>query len=82
MHTQGDLFRPMCARISARQGQLFEDAGPPDSRLRCGACGEHLTRTPGGYLACPRGHGKLLLESPAGEESFGSWFEPDPPEAE
>jgi hypothetical protein len=60
MHTQGDLFRPMCARVSARQGRLFDDAGPPGSARTCATCGEHLTRTPSGFLCCPVGHGRLF----------------------
>jgi hypothetical protein len=78
MHKQVDLFRPMCARVSTHQGRLFDDAGPPDSPRRCGECSAHLTRTPSDYLACPRGHGKLLQQAPDGEPC-GSWFEPDAP---
>jgi hypothetical protein len=34
-----------------------------------------VVRTPGNWLACPNGHGKLIPEQQ--EESCGSWFEDD-----
>jgi hypothetical protein len=62
MHLQRDLFNPMCGDLHAHQADLFDNDGPADSALRCTVCGEHLTRTPSGWLACQRGHGKLLAE--------------------
>ena len=59
MHRQPSLFDPMCAETHARQGSLFDNDGPADSALHCKVCGEYLTGTPSGYLACPKGHGKL-----------------------
>jgi hypothetical protein len=73
MHKQPDLFRPMCADVSARQGRLFDDDGPADSALSCGVCGRALTRTPSGFLACPRGHGYLLEEHDG--DRCGRWFD-------
>jgi hypothetical protein len=32
-------------------------------------------RTPSGWLACPKGHGKLMCEEEPGEEGYGTWFE-------
>jgi hypothetical protein len=58
--------------------------------LRCGECGHYLTRTPSGFLACPLGHGKLILETPdnpqpeGDHERWGSWSGdelPGPPRA-
>lgn len=31
-------------------------------RPRCGECGKPLHRTESGYLACPDGHGKLVVD--------------------
>jgi hypothetical protein len=78
VNTQRDLFRPMCGRVSARQGELFPAGQGEQSDLACGECGEFLVRTPSGWLACPRGHGKLTCEAEPGEESYGTWFEDDP----
>ena len=30
----------------------------------CQECGSPLDRTPGGYLCCPLGHGKLVADAP------------------
>ena len=67
MTIQPDLFLPMCARAVVRQPTLFDTDGPPAVTATCRECGEYLERTPSGYLACPRGHGKLLTEAPADE---------------
>jgi hypothetical protein len=67
---QPDLFLPMCARSIARQGQLFDTGGPPALTATCRKCGEYLERTPSSYLACPRGHGKLLTEAAAEPEDL------------
>lgn len=56
MTTQPTIFG--FASTAARQAELFQRGGRVSS-LSCGECGEPLERTPGGYLACPRGHGKL-----------------------
>jgi hypothetical protein len=56
----------MCARVVAQQGQLFDPADGPGSPHRC-QCGDYLELTASGYLACPKGHGKLLTEPPAAE---------------
>lgn len=61
MMRQEDLFNPF-SREYAEQGELFE-GGPELSALSCVECGEALERTPGGYLCCPKGHGKLLNEA-------------------
>ena len=63
MTRQPDLFSPCLAHVSSRQGRLFDANGPPLSALSCVTCGQPLVRTPSGYLACPRGHGKLLTEA-------------------
>jgi hypothetical protein len=73
---QPDLFLPMCARAMTCQAQLFDTDGPPAVTAQCAQCGEYLERTPSGYLACPRGHGKLLTEPPAAEPDDD---EPAPP---
>jgi hypothetical protein len=75
MSTQRDLFWPMCGGQQSRQGGLFAVGWDEVSDLACGECGEYLVRTPSGWLACPRGHGKLTCEEEPGEESYGSWFE-------
>jgi hypothetical protein len=74
MHRQPDLFRPMCAEVSAHQRDLFDNDGPADSALHCEECGEYLTHTPSGYVACPNGHGKLLADA-TDDDRCGSWFE-------
>jgi hypothetical protein len=51
------------------------DTGPGLFDLRCEACGHYLVRTPSGYLACPKGHGKLQQEE--APEPCGSWFDED-----
>jgi hypothetical protein len=76
MHTQPDLFRPMCAEVHARQPDLFDNSGPADSALHCEVCGEYLTHTPSGYLACPNGHGKLRAD--VDDEPCGRWFDDEP----
>jgi hypothetical protein len=75
VHRQPDLFRPMCGEAHARQGRLFDDDAPADSALHCEVCGEYLTHTPSGYLACPKGHGKLRAD--VDDERCGSWFDPE-----
>jgi hypothetical protein len=75
--TQGDLFRPMCGRTTARQGDLFAPGYDEVSHLVCCVCGAYLVRTPSGYLCCPAGHGKLREAEPT-EEPYGSWFEDEP----
>ena len=76
MTTQLDLFLPMCARTIARQAQLFDTDGPPALTEKCRHCAEYLEHTPSGFLACPRGHGKLLTDTPANDAP--AW--PDWPE--
>lgn len=73
---QRDLFLPMCARIDGRQGRLFDEAAAvdADSDLTCAECGCQLVRTDG-YLACPKGHGRLVEIAP---DPIGSWFDTDP----
>jgi hypothetical protein len=75
MNVQRDLFHRMCARVQARQGELFAPGEDERSNVPCGECGECLVRTPSGWLCCPRGHGKLIYEAEPGEESYGTWFE-------
>ena len=83
MTRQPDLFLPMCARVSARQPELFDMPGPPAVNLTC-SCGHYLERTPSGFLACPRGHGKLRTESywqewdAAQPEDVGGLFDTSP----
>ena len=72
--TQRELFRPMCGRTTARQGELFPAGLDEVSDLACCVCDARLVRTPSGYLVCPRGHGRLVAES----ESSGKWFEEEP----
>jgi hypothetical protein len=82
MHTQPDLFAPMLARSFHRQGELFDQAAAidADSDQRCAQCGAHLVRTESGFLCCPRGHGKLLIDSLDDDrERWGQWFEDDTP---
>lgn len=59
MTRQPDMFLPMLAEVRARQPELFQSGGRVSS-LSCQQCGEPMERTPGGFLACPRGHGKLF----------------------
>lgn len=66
--SQRDLFRPMLASQFAHQLRMFADAGHGrESNLSCGVCGEPLVETPSGFLACPRGHGRLLQEAVSDE---------------
>jgi hypothetical protein len=53
------------ADCRTRQPALFDTDGPPALTAQCEQCGEYPERTPSGYLCCPKGHGKLLTESPA-----------------
>lgn len=78
MSTQRDLFRPMCGRQSARQGELFKPGWDETSHAACCECGAYLVRTPGGWRACPNGRGKLTCELEPGQESYGNWFEDEP----
>ena len=78
MNTQRDLFQSMCAKWQTRQPELFPPGHDEVSDLACGECGDYLVRTPSGWLACPRGHGKLTCEAEPSEESYGTLFEDDP----
>ena len=81
MHVQHDLFRPMCGRQYHRQAELFDEANAADSDLGCEVCGDFLVRTESGFLSCPNGHGKLLIEAVEDDdERFGRWFDDDLPE--
>jgi hypothetical protein len=75
MNVQRDLFNHRCAHVQARQEELFAPGEDERSNVPCGEFGEHLVRTPSGYLACPNGHGKLTCEEEPGEQSYGTWFE-------
>ena len=83
MTTHRDLYSPMLATTIARQGELFDMAGPAAVNLTC-YCGHYLERTPSGFLACPRGHGKLRTESywqewdAAQPEDVGGLFDTSP----
>jgi hypothetical protein len=77
MSTQRDLFWTMCGRQRSRQGELFAAGWDEVLDLTCGECWEHLVHTPSGWLACSRGHGKLMCEEELDEESYGNWFEDD-----
>ncbi len=62
MHKQYHFFFcSMLADVTARHGELFHHDGRAGSSLSGGVCGAALTRTPSGFLACPRGHEKLLV---------------------
>ena len=76
MTRQGDLFHPMCATHHARQGQLFDTRGPAAVAVRCPECGHWLERTPSGFLACPRGHGRLV-RLPGDPQPADDWGWPD-----
>ena len=78
MTRQPDVFSPCLAHISSRQARLFDVDGPPLSARSCVACGRPLERTPGGYLACPRGHGKLLTDATDDGPPSGLWFDDAP----
>jgi hypothetical protein len=72
----------MLARSFHRQGELFAQAAAidSDSDQRCVQCGAFLVRTESGFLCCPRGHGKLLIDSFDDDpERWGRWFEDDAP---
>jgi hypothetical protein len=77
----------MCARVTGHQGRLFDTEGPAASELRCERCTRYLERTPSGFRACPRGHGKLIREAeddPQPEdddERWGRWFGAEGPES-
>ncbi len=73
MQTQGNLFSKH-KDTTTRQPGLFDQDGPEVSDLACASCGELLVRTQSGYLACPRGHGRLISET---DEPCGSWFDRD-----
>lgn len=60
MTRQPDLFRPMLARVTSTQGELFDTRGPLLPARDCAVCGAGLEPTPGGYVTCPRGCLKLL----------------------
>ena len=45
-------------------------AAPDLFSPRCSECGEYLITTESGYLACPRGHGKLFIEAIQRREGF------------
>jgi hypothetical protein len=66
MTRQRDLFRPMCATVRTAQRELF-DTGGRSSPLRCEQCGEHLEHTASGFVACPRGCGKLT------DPAYAAW---------
>jgi hypothetical protein len=76
---QPDLFLAAVATVRRRQPALFDTDGPPAVTVRCEQCREYLERTPSGYLACPRGHGKLLTEPPAAEPDAADAADADEP---
>jgi hypothetical protein len=81
MTHQPDLFHRCLGRTEARQGEQFALDGAKESNRRGAECGAALVYTPSGFLACPRGHGKLRLDEldlPEEPERCGLWFEPDP----
>lgn len=52
---------------------------------KCGECGRELVTTESGFLCCPMGHGRLVVEELTdcgSAERFGSWFAPDVPDGE
>lgn len=58
------------------------DTSPDLFSPRCGECGAALVTTASGFVTCPAGHGRLVVEdlTPAGDaEECGSWFAPDVP---
>lgn len=59
MTTQPTLWGHSDTRTN--QPELFE-GGPRESGLSC-QCGRPLVETPSGYLVCPRGCGKLKLDT-------------------
>ncbi len=69
MTNQPDLYRPMCAEVSATQRELFERSS--ETALRCEApgCGAYLVETPSGFVCCPKGHGKLIARDQAGDDA-------------
>jgi hypothetical protein len=50
----------MCGRTEAKQGELFDLAGPRESDDTCPTCGANLVETTSGFWTCPRGHTKLI----------------------
>jgi hypothetical protein len=76
MDLQRDLFRPLCATVRAHQAELF-DRGGRVSDLSCQSCGEPMEYTPGGYIACPSGCGRLVEAVQADEDRSGLWFTDD-----
>ncbi len=44
--------------------------------LTCEECGRPLERTPGGFMVCPAGHGKLCEESKPASEPVTDLFSP------
>jgi hypothetical protein len=75
MSTERNLFDPMCGRSVSRPRELFPAGWDELSDRFCEECGEPLALTPSGYLACLRGHGKLLSEQAEDEEGSGAWFD-------
>lgn len=84
MHKQPHLYDACTATIKSRQLRLFDPnaAEAGDSDLSCSVCGSYLIATDG-YLACPRGHGRLVSEycEPCDQERSGLWFEDEPLDA-
>jgi hypothetical protein len=62
------------------QRSLFDQGGRV-SELSCCSCSAPLEHTPGGYLACPNGCGRLLEAQtdagPPDERGSGLWFGDD-----
>jgi hypothetical protein len=52
--------------------------------VRCSACGRVCVYAPGGYVACPSGHGKRRLDDdrPDETELAGLWAGPEELDAE
>jgi uncharacterized Zn finger protein (UPF0148 family) len=68
----------MCAHESAAQAELFKAGWEDQTDALCTTCATALIRTTSGYLCCPNGHGKLLVE----QEPEGAAFPDQPYEPE
>jgi hypothetical protein len=67
---QRHLYDDITATVRGGRPSLY-DGVPDRSELACQVCGSYLIRTEGGYLCCPRGHGRLITEAFDGDSYFG-----------
>ncbi len=72
MHTQRDLFSPMCGVTRTKQSSLFDVTGHGrEATCECQHCGRPLVETASGFWTCPAGCQKLQALGDADPQDNG-----------